>query len=280
MKNVLLPTDFSDNSWNAIKYAIQLYKDETCNFTLLNTFTPIIYEVEYLQSSAPQMHVIEIAKEASEKRLKSLLKIIKTEFNYPNHTYSQISAFNILTAEIDQLYEGGVMDMIIMGTTGATGLKEVLFGSNTIHVLKNAKCPVIAVPADFTFETPHDILFPTDYEIDYQKSHVEAILNISNMYNMRVNILHVLYDTGLTDLQLKHKSKLEAFFKKVAHLFHEVKNQNIPEAISKFQLKTKVNLLVMINNKHSFFENLFFKSTINQIGFHVKIPFLVIPSKN
>ncbi|WP_373282945.1 universal stress protein [Aquaticitalea lipolytica] len=35
MKNILLPTDFSDNSWNAIKYALQLFKDEKCTFHLL-----------------------------------------------------------------------------------------------------------------------------------------------------------------------------------------------------------------------------------------------------
>ena len=48
MKNILLPTDFSENSWNAIKYALQLFKTETCKFYLLNAYTPIIYDVEYV----------------------------------------------------------------------------------------------------------------------------------------------------------------------------------------------------------------------------------------
>ena len=53
---------------------------------------------------------------------------------------------------------------------------------------------------------------------------------------------------------------------------------NVDEAINKFQISTKTNMLVMINNKHSFFENLFFQSKLKQIGFHLNIPFLVIPS--
>ncbi|WP_299528057.1 universal stress protein, partial [uncultured Lutibacter sp.] len=36
MKNILLPTDFSENSWNAIKYALELYKKTACNFYLLH----------------------------------------------------------------------------------------------------------------------------------------------------------------------------------------------------------------------------------------------------
>ena len=71
------------------------------------------------------------------------------------------------------------MDLIVMGTKGATGLKEVLFGSHTIHVLKNTKCPVIVIPSGFSFEAPREILFPTDYEVNYKKKHVQPILNIS-----------------------------------------------------------------------------------------------------
>ena len=280
MKKILLPTDFSDNAWNAIKYAVQLYKDEKCNFILLNTYTPIIYQVEYLQASSPQLQVLEIVKETSNRKLKELILAIKKEFNNSKHIFTQISSFNTLTAEIDELYRGNAMDLIVMGTKGATGLKEVLFGSNTVHVLKNAKCPVIAIPSDFSFETPHEILFPTDYEIDYQKKHLEPILDIASMYNTRVNILHVFYGENLSERQEKNRLKLENYFNTTAYLFHDVKNQNIPEAITKFQLKARINLLVMINNKHSFFENLFFKSTINQIGFHLNIPFLVIPSRS
>ena len=278
MKKILLPTDFSDNSWNAIKYALQLFKDQECNFVLLNTYTPVIYHVEYIQTSSAQFGLIDAMKEASHKGLDELQKNINTEFNNPKHTFTKISSFNSLTSEIDDLYSNNIMDIIVMGTQGASGVTGVLFGSNTIHVIKNAKCPVMAIPSDFSFETPHEILFPTDYEIEYQEKHLNPIIEIAQKHTSRVNILHGYIGNGLTEVQEKNKSILENSFKKVAHLFHDVKNQNVPEAITNFQLKARINLLVMINNKHSFFENLFFKSTINQIGFHLNIPFLVIPS--
>lgn len=279
MKKILLPTDFSKNSWNAIKYALQFFKDEKCNFTLLNTYTPIIYQVEFMQSSSAQLGVMDTIKKESKKGLDELQEKINLEFSNPKHTFSQISAFNNLTSEIDDLYLNNIMDLIVMGTKGASGVSGVLFGSNTIHVIKNAKCPVMAIPSNFSFETPHEILFPTDYEIDYQEAHLKPIIEVAQKHISRINILHVLTENSLTKTQEKNKSILETNMKKVAHLFHDVKNQNIPEAITNFQLKARINLLIMINNKRSFFENLFFKSTINQIGFHLNIPFLVIPSK-
>ena len=279
MKKILLPTDFSENSWNAIKYALQLFKDQECNFVLLNTYTPIIYQVEYLQSTSTQLGVIDTIKKVSQNGLDELQEKIDSEFGNPKHTFSQISSFNSLTAEIDELYSNNIMNLIVMGTKGATGVTGVLFGSNAIHVIKNAKCPVLAIPSNFSFETPHEILFPTDYEIEYTEAHLKHIIEIAQNHISRVNILHVFIGNDLTDAQQKNKSILETSFKKVAHLFHDVKNQKVPEAITNFQLKARINLLAMINNKHSFFENLFFKSTINQIGFHLNVPFLVIPTE-
>ncbi len=62
-------------------------------------------------------------------------------------------------------------------------------------------------------------------------------------------------------------------------LLHRVSNQHIQNAINNFQMENHFNLMVMINNKHSFFENLFFKPASNQIGFHLNIPFSGMPSK-
>lgn len=278
MKKILLPTDFSENSWNAVKYALELYKDFKCNFTLLHTYTPLIYQVEYLQASTVQLQVLEAVKETSEKKLDNLINKIHSEFNNPNHTFTQISAFNTLTEEIKQLFDGQVMEMIIMGTKGATGLKEVLFGSNTVHVLKNAKCPVLAIPSNFSFDVPTEILFPSDYDIDFKEKHVQPILDIASKYHSTINVLNATYGYDLTERQEFNRSKLEQYFYKVSHKFHNVSNQAVPEAIAKFQSNVNINLLAMINNKHTFFENLFFKSNIKQIGFHLNIPFLVIPS--
>jgi nucleotide-binding universal stress UspA family protein len=279
MKKVLLPTDFSENSLNAIKYAVQLFENEDCTFYLLNTYTPTVYYIEYVPVSTNPSGLSDVIKENNLKNLENIVEKIQSEYKNPKHHFEIIAAFNTLILEIQDLVQEKNIDYIVMGTKGATGAKKILFGSNTVHVLKNAKCPVLAIPGDFAFEKPHEILFPSDYGIDFQEKHVKPVFDIATSHGARVNVLNVSYGNELTEEQNKNKKKLEAYFKNIAYFFHSISNQNIPEAITKFQLKTRINLLVMINNKHSFFENLFFKSNINQIGFHLNIPFLVIPSK-
>tara|TARA_R110002049_G_scaffold283218_1_gene463242 strand:+ start:1592 stop:2443 length:852 start_codon:yes stop_codon:yes gene_type:complete len=280
MQNILLPTDFSENSWNAITYALQLFKNEPCKIYLLNTYTPVIYHIEYVLVSPAQYGLGDAIRENSLKNLDDFKTRIKKEFNNPKHTIETIAAFNNLISEIKDIVENKNIDYVVMGTKGATGAKEILFGSNTVHVFKNVKCPILAIPDGFQFERPHEVLFPTDYQIKYKDHHIKPILDIISLYNTRVNILHASYGYDLSEEQEENKKTLEKYFKKSTYLFQSVNNQTVEEGITNFQLKSRINLLVMINNKHSFFENLFFKNAINQIGFHLNIPFLVIPSRN
>lgn len=279
MKNILLPTDFSENSLNAIKYAVQLFKNQECNFILLNTFTPIVYRVEYMETGAAQFGLLDAMKETSKNGLNTVQQKIESEFKNPKHTFSQISSFNMLTTEIDNLYEENAMDLVVMGTQGASGLKEILFGSNTVHVIENTKCPLLAIPNDFTFNDPTEILFPSDYGIDYTEKQLKPIKDITSLYNSKLNFFHVSYSSELSDFKETNRQTLENYFKEIKHSFHTVYDGNIVEEITKFQTEANVDLLVMINNKQSFFENLFFGSDIKRIGFHVSIPFLVIPAK-
>lgn len=278
MKKILLPTDFSQNSWNAIAYALQLFKDDTCTFYLLNTYTPIVYHTEYVLVSPEQFDLGYSARDTSVRQLEEFELKMNQEFKNPNHTIETMAVFNMLIPEVKDIVKEKNIDYIVMGTKGATGAKEVLFGSNTVHMFKNIKCPILAIPDDFDFEPLKEVLFPTDYEIDYNDNHIKPITNITSLFITNLNILHVSYGYDLTEKQQSNKATLKKYLKDQTHLFHNVSNQSVPHAITDFQLKTRINMLIMINNKHSFFENLFFKSTINQIGFHLNLPFLVIPS--
>ena len=276
MIKVLLPTDFSDNALNAIRYAEKLFKNEQCTFYLLNTYTPVIYSYDFQMNTGGYLgEVADVIKNNSISELKK----IKDKFLNAKHNVETISSFNILTDEIIDLVNEFDIDLVIMGTKGATGAKEVLFGSNTIHVIKQVKCPVLAIPDGYFFEEPSDILFPTDYKVDYIESQLHIIKSIAAIYKSKVHVLHVSYSRDLNEEEINNKLKLEKLFVDFNDTYHSVKDQEIPEAINEFQKTTYVQLLMMINNKHSFFENLFFKPVISQIGFHLNVPFLVIPSK-
>ncbi|EPR73410.1 putative universal stress protein UspA [Winogradskyella psychrotolerans RS-3] len=277
MLTVLLPTDFSENSRNAINYAVQLLKNEKCTFYLFNAYTPVIYHVEYVLGYPAQFGLGDAVRNTSQNNLNAIVSTLKDTYDNDNHKFETFARFETLVSGIKEFVEEYKIDFVVMGTKGATGAKEVLLGSNTVHVFKEIKCPILAVPSSFSFEAPHEILFPTDLDVEYNDSTLKILKELVYSNHARLNVLHVSTGSELNEKQKSNKEKLKLVFKNSAFLFHQFKSMEITDAINEFQIKQKINLLVMINNKHSFFENLFFKNKINQIGFHLNVPFLVIP---
>tara|TARA_R110000868_G_scaffold60723_3_gene185073 strand:- start:172 stop:1017 length:846 start_codon:yes stop_codon:yes gene_type:complete len=281
MSNILLPTDFSDNSFEAIRYALLVFKDIECTFYLLHTYNPPVYQTAYILGSPGNIGLGDVMKESSLTQIEKLKSRLESQYKNSNHTFIVHTAFNTLVNEVIETIESQKIDMVVMGTTGATGAKEILFGSNAVHVIKKSKCPVIVVPPNFEYEAPKEILFPTDYEIKYQKNRFEPLLSILNLHKSRINVLHVRTGYELNEDQNKNKKQLEKLLGSNS-LFHEMPENEIINAINTFQIKTRINLLVMVQNKHTFFERLFIEPVIKKIGFHITTPFMVIPqlSKN
>ena len=80
MKRIVLPTDFSKNAFNAITYALKLFKDIECTFFLLNTYTPPVYHTEYVTGSAGLMGLGDVLQEASINQLEKIKKKFWSKF--------------------------------------------------------------------------------------------------------------------------------------------------------------------------------------------------------
>jgi nucleotide-binding universal stress UspA family protein len=277
MKKIILPTDFSENSYNAISYALHLFKEQDCTFYLLNTYTPAVYQAEYLLHSPGQIGLGDIYQSNSLEQLQALKVKLETEFNNGRHTFIVHAAFNTLPEEVREFVEQEKADLVIMGTQGATGAQEILLGTHTVHVLKQARCPLIMIPSGYAFKKPKEVLFPTDYEVAFGKLPMHDLLDLALNHHSSIEVVHVATNYELSPGQKRNKTQLQKLLHKVPHNFHDLPSQEIITAINAFQQKTDVHFLVMVKNKHSFFERLFVEPVIRKIAFHVNIPFMVIP---
>lgn len=277
MLRVLLPTDFSDNSFVAIRYALLLFKDIECEFHLVHTYMPPVYNAEYLAGSPGQIGLGDVIRETAVNNSDKLQARLESQYKNSKHSFNSYTCLNTLPNQVNEMVEDKRIDVIVMGTKGATGAQEILFGTNTVHIIKKAKCPVIAIPSNFEYEVPKEILFPTDYEVDFKPGPLNLLLKIAKQHISSIEMLHVSYGYELSEKQRANKEKLDSVLKGVAHLFHNKPNQEVIQAINNFQLKHKMNLLVMVQNKHTFVERLFIEPVIKKIGFHITIPFMVIP---
>lgn len=281
MKHILLPTDFSENAFNAMKYALQLFKQEDCTFYLLNTFTPIAYNIGVLGTGDSTMITEEITRQNSEAGLLEIENKLKEIFDNPRHSFQRISSFNLLVNEIIDVVTSRNIDAIVMGTKGATGAKEVFLGTNTMFTIKQVACPVIVIPENYTFDQHNkQILFPTDFKFSMENKYLPLLRSICTDNSAQLNVLNVYWGKPLEASRENTKLKMAEYFQNNAVVFHQIDDVEIAEAVELFQIKNRINFLVMVNNKHSFFENLLFKPVITQMVYHTNVPFMVIPSVN
>ena len=106
MKHVLLPTDFSENAFNAARYSLALLKEETCVFYLLHTYTPPIYRVDYAFGSPGQLGLPDDHQYVAEAGLEKFRLALEGISESPRHTFVTHSAFNTLDDEIKKLQDG------------------------------------------------------------------------------------------------------------------------------------------------------------------------------
>jgi nucleotide-binding universal stress UspA family protein len=243
----------------------------------LHTYTPAIVSAGSMLDSYSIITIQQIAHDNAEKNIDTLKERLLKDFHNENHSFTSITSFNMLIAEMCNIIEEHNIDFVVMGTQGATGAKEIFIGTHTMFALKKISCPLIAVPANFNYEAPKEILFPTDYKLDHNNKYLSLLRDLCETHVSRLHILNAYYGNPFTAAQEDAQAFLDTYFSNNAHLFHIAEGTDIIGAVEKFQEKTMINFMVMIHNKHNFFENMLFKPVINQVVYHTNVPFLVIP---
>ncbi len=276
MKKILLPTDFSENSLNAIEYACQLFKDIPCKFYLLNVFKiPYLANEELMDQNVAQLAALE--EEMHETSKKEMEKLLESLPKNKRHEFATISDYNLFNLAVRQVVDEKNIELIIMGTKGATGAKEIFMGSNTGDVIMRSSCNVIAVPEKHTYKAPKEIVFPTDFNIDYNFEELAPMISLAEMNNSVIRIIHFSEKPDLDETQAQNKRKLDSFLVNVKHKYYTLSSSDFEEGLNCFtQSRGNIDMIAMIGRHYGFFQRLLFKPKVMSLSFHLTIPLFVI----
>ena len=276
-KRILIPTDFSKNALNAIRFALDLYGKLNCEFYFLNVFRLDGYSTNNLSIPEPGSGEYEAAKGKSEENFVKLLDMIELHQDNVKHSYHTISTFNFLSEALKQTVAEKDIDLIVMGTQGATSAKEVIFGSNTVNVMEKIReCPVIAVPEHVRFSPPKEIVFPTDYKTDYKRKELVYLIEIAKMHKASIRVLYVHKRPDVTETQEINKTLLGAILEETEHSFHNLSHNEVSEGLTLFVASRNSDMIAFINRKHFFFGSVFSRPLVKEIGYNATVPILAL----
>ncbi|MEW4922641.1 universal stress protein [Algibacter sp. 2305UL17-15] len=272
-RKILLPTDFSDNAWSATVYALKLYADEECSFYFLNSVTIPGAPFEDLSSK-----LLKTMEEKAMKELLDLKALAETVNTNANHDFNIILSTNDLNKAIRANVKKHSIDLVIMGTKGATGAREFFFGSNTVRVINTTNCPVLIIPEEHDFTVPKQIAFPTDYNRFYGIKEIQPLTQLADLYNSKIRIVHINVKEELNDVQDYNLMMLKSYLINYDHSFHWMpKYAKKAVEINDFIEELGIDILAMVKYKRSFIEAIIKEPVIKKIGFRPLVPFLVIP---
>jgi nucleotide-binding universal stress UspA family protein len=278
MKNILLPTDFSENSWNALKYALHFFEQSKCNFYILhvNRYSNLVArDSPYVPT--PEI-IDDLFTKPSKIKLRQLIKRIKDELPpIEGHKFYSLTDYNFFIDSVrEHVYEKKI-DMIVMGTKGVSGIKEIIIGSNSGDVITKVSCSTLVVPENARFTGISELAFPTDFVLSYDIQILQPIAKILERFDSFLRILHISKKVKNLDInQQKNKELLEDYFNESKHKIHFLTHIKIKDAIECFIQSRDIDMIVMVAKNLNYFQQILFHSKVEKISYHTDIPFLVL----
>tara|TARA_R110002072_G_scaffold42446_2_gene119970 strand:+ start:70 stop:888 length:819 start_codon:yes stop_codon:yes gene_type:complete len=269
MKNILLPTDFSVNANRAIRYAFIMF-GKSVKYTLLNT-----HEMPH-SGTTMLISIADILRSESQNKLHSELQTLVAEFPHLDGQIDTLSEMGVPETVVKHLTEEKGFDMVVMGTTGASGIKEVLVGSVASNVMQHVVCPVLAIPESAELSVPAKILFAIDDELLIRGVFPTELANLVQRFDAHLLILNVVPDGELDAVgsDANNQRKPTSVFGGVKHSFHFIEGNDLNAAITTFAKENKVDLLAMVTKKTDFFSKLFGRSTTKKMMQHIDVPII------
>jgi nucleotide-binding universal stress UspA family protein len=277
MKNILLLTDFSENSINAMHYALQLHADNECNFYVLNVQSSTSYMSDDLILAGNQSLYDSIVKKTKHKLAKLIVEL-KSEFKNEKFNFQLLVDYDALPEAINQIKETKNIDLVVMGTNGVTGAKEVVFGSNTINVIRKVDCTTLVIPKGYKYRTPKEILLPLDVLDSLSGKAFSDVIKFTKRFSKKLHLLRIKPNNESSKEEKKDKKYITALLTDIPYEYHVITNIPMTYTVDCYVQSHDIDLTILIVQNESIFERFFIGSPTTQISNSVRVPLLILHS--
>lgn len=153
---ILVPIDFCDTSLNALDTAIAIAKRQKSRLFLLHVFSKTL-DIAYPEGIVGVDFTYHDVRDTNKEKIRLLAEEITNKHGVEcQDLFVSGAVCPMIVEKARQTHS----NLIVMGTHGASGLREFFIGSNAYAVLKHAPCPVLTVPPHHKWENFRKILFP------------------------------------------------------------------------------------------------------------------------
>lgn len=271
MKRILVPVDFSENSINALKYAIDLVNMSNAELHITHSYHDSNKTGSFVST---QNKLREDTKNRLNQLVEKFQGFISSKKIIQQHFIRDYPAEGI--AHVASKYQ---MDLIIMGTKGASGVKGAIWGSVASRLLNITKIPVLAVPKYFGDFKINYILLAVDnptYDDKEILQPLEVLKDISKAEVTAFNMVVPIYAEVEDDQNVLEVSNT---ISEISDSYYQSFESNLKQGIIKYAMENRMDMICMIKRKRGFFIDIMHMSETKKIIFDSPVPLLVLQEK-
>ena len=272
MKLLIVPTDFSPVSDNALKYAMDMAVAMNTNIMLVN-----VYQLPISYSEVPLVTIsLDELRKISENKLAELKENIQKITGNQFKVYTE-SRLGDVSEEVKSLVDTLQPFGVVMGTRGVSGAGRFFLGSNSLSVIEKVGVPVFIIPPGAKFKPIKRIGLASDLRDVVDNTPVAAIRELVNFFNADLHVLNVDFERRhFTAYTPEESLKLETLLMGLNPIYDFIEKKDVDQGIIEFAERKEFDLIVSFPKKHSFLEKLFESSTTRELIHHTHIPLMCV----
>ena len=274
MKKIIIPTDFSPAALNATHYAMDMALAINGSLHLLH-----IYQLPISVTDAPLVLIsVDELKENAEKKLAKLKQDLG-HISSGKLDISTESRLGDLMDELDACCTRLQPFAVVMGTRGHSAMERVLFGSNTLSVIKHLTWPVICVPTGKEYGAGiRQVGLACDFREVLETTPVSVIKTFVREVKAELHVLNV-------DPENNNRQKpetpaqvvlLQTALEDIKPQYHFIQHKDVEDGINQFAENNNLDMIIAIPKKHKLLEGLFRKSSAKQLVFESHVPVMCV----
>ncbi len=264
---ILIPIDFSDDSVKALEFVLGLRMGKKTDFVLVH-----IIEVVYDFASQGAIGLETIHHDAV-----AMMNELVKKYANQHFKFEKIIKEGTASITIARLADEENADLIVMGTTGASGVKKILIGTTTVNIVKESNIPVLVIPKQANLAMIKNLTLGLEFS-EHEKPLILKAYSIGKELGLELEFLHVQNTTSFKDelavlgLQAYIQQTLEVQNPKI----HSVKAENPIVGLDSFLGENGETLLVMCHQHKDFWKQIMKGSNTINMAYHIKVPLLVL----
>jgi nucleotide-binding universal stress UspA family protein len=278
MKRILVPCDFSKPAIEAFRYALDVADQSNGFIHLLYVVQlPVMHDTMLMPTLNFEEQYLKDAEEASKKHFEKII----AKYNKQNIEVTFTVRFGSPSTTILEFTQENVIDVVIMGSHGASGFRELVIGSNAEKIVRRSPVPVLIIK-DYVKSQVKNIVFPNDLDTEQQEDFVMKVKALQHFFKAHLHIVWINTPLNFTN-DTETIDRLTRFAKRYMlknYTIHVFNHSNEESGILEYSKYIKADLIAMATHGRKGLSHFFNGSLAEDVANHATCPIWTYTLKN